>query len=109
MIILNTAQLDYFIYIIDTILYDIKSNTSNFLSEISCPVDSVGLGNCLPKPTFLSEIISCFSLCRQCFSNPVSDKNIFLITTMVTARKERGIRALFRDRKSTRLNSSHIH
>ena len=40
----------------------------------------MGLDKQLSKPTFLSEIISSFSLGFQCFPNPISDKNKFLIT-----------------------------
>lgn len=66
-----------------TIIID-KVHNKAFLSEIFFPKDGVGLDRQLSKPTFLSEIISGFSLCFQCFPYPASDKNKFLITTKVS-------------------------
>ncbi len=65
-----------------TSIIPLQSDSSSILSEIFCPIGSVGLGRLLPKPTFLSEIILCFSLCFQCVPYPVSDKNKFLITAI---------------------------
>lgn len=59
-----------------------KVHNKVLLSEIFSPKGGMGLDRQLSKPTFLSEVISVFSLCFQYFSKPVSDKNKFLITAI---------------------------